>query len=150
MFHLLELYRSENKVAGGNLVSERFTYLTDTERNLSAGGALNVQKVDVFALSGFGAQINLIFCVLNNPARGFKHHVELTNGRPVVFAANGAVYMVFFYILFHFFVGHHVGIDRAVRVRFDELIGAVTTFAFLAVHFRIGERRGVSACFPNP
>ena len=51
MFHLFELDRPENKVAGCNFVSERFTYLTYSERNFGAGGALNVKEVDVFALS---------------------------------------------------------------------------------------------------
>ena len=59
MFHLLEFYRSENEVAGGDFVSERLADLRDSERNFCSRGTLNVLEVDEFALRRFGAEINL-------------------------------------------------------------------------------------------
>jgi len=56
-FHLLKFARAEGEVAGGDLIAERLANLADTERQLFAGGALNICKVHEDALRGFGAQI---------------------------------------------------------------------------------------------
>ncbi len=44
-FHLLELAGPEDEVAGGDLVSEGLADLADPERDLPAGGALDVPEV---------------------------------------------------------------------------------------------------------
>ena len=119
MFHLFKLNRSENEVAGGDFVAERFTYLRDTERDFCSRRSLYVQKVDEFALSRFGAEVNFVLTFFRNPARGFKHKVELSYRRKVALAALRANDVVFFDIVFHFLVGHEVGVDGAVRMGFD-------------------------------
>ena len=52
-------------------------------------------------------------------------------------------------VCFHFLVGHGVGIDFALGMRFDQIVGTETGFAFFAVHFRVGKGSGMTAGFPN-
>ena len=56
-FHLLKLAGTEGEVARGDLVAEGLAYLTNAERQLLAGGALDVLEVDEDALCGLGAEI---------------------------------------------------------------------------------------------
>ena len=148
MFHLLEFDSSENEVTGRDFVSERLTYLRYAERNFGAHTALNVLEVYEFSLRRFGAKINLVLIRVCNAPRSFEHKVEVSYRRPVEFAANRAFNLMFVDVRFHFFVRHRVGVDFAVRVRFDKVVRAFAGFTFLAVHFGVGETRGVSRGFP--
>ena len=58
-FHLLKLSYSEDKVARCDLVSERFSYLGDTERYLLAGSSLNILEVDKDSLCSFRSHVDL-------------------------------------------------------------------------------------------
>ena len=85
--HLLKFANAENKVSGGYFVTERFTYLSDTERKLFAGRALNICEVDKYTLRRFGTKIDGVFCVLRNALKRFEHKIELTDVCKIVFAA---------------------------------------------------------------
>ena len=137
------------KLPGGDFVSERLAYLRDSERNFRSRGTLNVLEVDEFALRRFGTEINFILTVLGNASRSFKHKVEVSYRRPVELAANGAFYLMFVDIRLHFVLRHRVHVHRAFGVVFDKIIRALTVSAFLAVHFRIGETRGMPRSLPH-
>ena len=149
MFHLLELDSSENKVSGGDFVSERLTYLSYSERNFRSRGTLNVLEVDEFALRRFGAKVNFVLAVLRNASRSFEHKVEVSYGRPVEFAAYRTFDLMLVDVSLHFFLRHRVYVYGAFGVVFDKVIRALTVSAFLAVHFRVGKARGVSRSFPD-
>ena len=149
MLHLLELNGAEDEVARRDLVAERLAYLTDAEGHLGARRALYVEEVDELALRRFGAEIDDVLTLFGHAARGFEHEVERADGRKVAFAALGADDVMFLYVRFHLLVGHRVGIDLALGVRLDEVVGAVARLAVAAVHFGVGERRRVSARFPD-
>src|SRR5699024_5874102 len=55
-FHLIEFTGPESEVARRNLVTERFTHLTDAERKLLAHCTLCILVVDENALCCFGTQ----------------------------------------------------------------------------------------------
>ena len=58
-FHLLEFTHPEDKLTCHDFVTESFTDLGDTERNLHTSGFLDVQEVHENTLSCFGAQVYL-------------------------------------------------------------------------------------------
>ena len=85
--HLLKFADAEDKITGGNLITERFTDLTDTEGNLFAGGSLNGLEIDKNSLSRFGTQVELAGRVFRNPLEGFEHQVEFADIRKIMTAA---------------------------------------------------------------
>ena len=85
--HLLEFADAEDKVAGGDLVAEGFADLAHAERQLFAGGALDIGEVDKDALRRFRAQIQLVFSVLGNALEGLEHQVEFADVGKVCAAA---------------------------------------------------------------
>ena len=52
-FHLLELARTKNEIAGRDFVAKRFPDLRDAERQFSPAGVQDVEKVYEDALRGF-------------------------------------------------------------------------------------------------
>ena len=52
-------------------------------------------------------------------------------------------------VAFHLLICHEVDIDGALGVRLDEIVGAMTGLALLAVHLGVGEGSGVPARFPD-
>ncbi len=68
VLHLLKFDGAEDEVAGGDLVAERLADLRDAEGDLGARRALDVQKVDEFALRRLGAQINFILALVGHAA----------------------------------------------------------------------------------
>ena len=149
MFHLFELYRSENEVSGRDFVSERLADLSNAERNFGSRRTLNVLEVYELALSRFGAEINFILTVLRNPSRRFEHKVEVSYRRPVELSADRAFDFMFVDVGLHFFLSHRVNVHGAFGEVFDKVIRALTGFALLAVHFRVGKTCGVTRSFPN-
>ena len=113
MFHLLEFYGSENKIAGGYFVSKRLSYLRNSEGNFRPYGTLNVLEVYEFALRRFGTKVNFILIVFGYASRRFEHQVEISYRRPVEFAAYRAFYFMLVDIRLHLFLTHGVGIDFA-------------------------------------
>ena len=92
-FHLLKLTGTEGKVAGSDLntrSSVRLTNLADAERQLAAGGALNVGKVDKDALCRFGTEVAGAGRILGNADKGLEHQVEFADGGKVMLAADRA------------------------------------------------------------
>ena len=119
MFHLLEFDRSEDEVAGRDFVSEGLAYLRYAERNFGAHRTLNVLEVYELALSGFGAEIDLVLISVRDAPRRLEHEVEVSYRRPVELSAYGAFNLMFVDIRLHFGVTHRVGVDLAVRMIFD-------------------------------
>ena len=144
--HLFEFANTEDEVARGDLVTEGFSDLADTEGDLAAGGALNVEKVHKNALRGFGAQIEFAFCVFGDALEGFEHEVELANVGKVTGAAVRADDVVVFDILAHLFKGPAGRIDAGV---FNEFVGAVAGLAVFAVHQRIGKAAHMAGRHPD-
>ena len=84
---LFELAGAENKLFRGDFVSESFPDLAYAKRNFFTRCAQNVFKVYKNALSGFGAQVNGAFGVLDRAGKRFKHEVKLANIGKIMFAA---------------------------------------------------------------
>ena len=85
--HLFKFADAENEVSGSYFVTERFAYLTYTERKLFTSRTLNVCEVYEYALSCFRTEIYSIFCILRNALKCFEHKVKLTDVRKIVLAA---------------------------------------------------------------
>ena len=83
-FHLLKLAGTEGEVARSNLVAEGLAYLTNAERNLLTGGALDILEVYEDALCGLRTQIQLVLRVLGNALEGLEHQIELADIRKAV------------------------------------------------------------------
>ena len=151
-FHLLEFARSENKVAGGNFVSERFSYLRYAERQFSARRALYVRKVDKNALRRFGTEIHGRSRVFRDADKGLEHKVEFFYVGKFVSAALGASDTLFFDKRGHFFKRPARGVvvrTVFIGVIFYKFVGAVARFAPLAVHKGIGKAAHVSGRHPD-
>jgi len=153
-FHLLEFTHAEDEVARRDFVAEGFTDLADAERQLFAGGALDIGEVDEDALRGFRTQIDGVFRVFGNALEGLEHQVELTDIGEVVLAAGRAGNVVVFDESLHFFL--RKGVDRLFEGDalfgaeiFNELVGAEAFFAFAAVHQRVGEAAEVARSDPS-
>ena len=145
--HLLKFAGTEGKVSGSNLITERFTDLCDTERQLFAGGALNIGKVYKDTLCGFRAQIDLALGILGDTLEGFEHQVELADVGKVGAAAVRAFDAVFLDEVHHLLVAPAVG-GFAGEV-FNQLVGAMTGLAVLAVHQWVGEAAYMTGCNPD-
>ena len=147
--HLLKLARAEREVARRDLVAERLADLADAERELPARRALDVREVDENALRGLRAEIAGRGRVLGNADGGFEHEVELADGRKVVLAAHRADdVLVLGDKSVHLLKGHGVHVDLVVLLA-DELVGAVTRAAGLAVEQRVGKARNVAGRDPR-
>ena len=137
--HLLKLTGPEGKVARGNLVSEGLADLADAERELASRRALNVREVDENALRGLRTQIAGRRRVLGHADGRLEHEVKLADGGKVVLAADGADdVLVLGDKLVHLVKAHRIDVHLGVLVS-NELIGAVTGLAGLAVEQRVGE-----------
>ena len=151
-FHLFEFAYAEDKVSGRDFVSERFAYLTYSERNFSSRRALNVGKVHENALRRFGAEIRGGRGIFRNADKGLEHKVELFNIGKFFRAAFGAFYTLVFNELRHLLESPAGGIIvRSVFkcVIFYEFIRSVAGFAMFAVHKRVGKAAYVSRSHPG-
>ena len=134
--HLLELYGSECKVAGSNLISESLTYLTYAERELSSHAALYIQVVNIFALRIFGTKINNAFCIVSNSPVCLEHKIEFSDVRKVMLAAVRTRNRMSLDVIKHLLLRHAVCMSFRIKV-VDKLVCSVTHFTFLAVKKRI-------------
>ena len=133
--HLLKLSYSENEVTWSNFVSERFTNLSNTERNFFTACTLNISKVYEDTLCRFRTKIDFVLAILSNALKSFEHKIELANICEVMLATKWAWNLLFFDVVHHFFVGPACNIS-AVKV-FDEIICSVTSFALTTIHKRV-------------
>ena len=139
---MLKFTNTENKVAGGNFVSEGFTYLRHAERYFFAGGAGNVFEVYENALRGLGAEVKGRCAVLGYALKGLEHKVKFAYIGKIAAAAVGAGNALILNILHHFLIAHGGGvIVKPVfsHIVFYKFIGSVAGFAALAVHKRVGK-----------
>ena len=151
--HLLKLADAENEVAGRDLVAEALADLRNAERDLAAGGALDVFEVDEDALCGFRAQVDLRGIVFRHTLVCFEHQVEFADVGEVALAAAGAGDGLFADERDHILVGHcldvRLGIAGFVAPVLDELVCAVTHFTGFAVDERIVERGDMAGGDPH-
>ena len=141
-FHLLKFSDSENEVTRSYLVSERFAYLTDAERNLFSRCSLNVFEVYENALCSFGTKIQSRGRILGNALERFEHQVEFSYIGEIGRAAGGAGYVMLFDISKHFLIRptRRVIVKSVFRnVILDEFIRSVSGLADFAVHKRVGK-----------
>ena len=66
---LLEFAATEEKVAGGDFVTEGFADLGDTERHLDATGIDDILKVEIDTLAGFARKISWLGVLLGEIAK---------------------------------------------------------------------------------
>ena len=119
--HLLELSRTKDEVAGGDLITETLSHLRDAEWGFLAAGGEHIGEVHEHALGGLGPQIHLGARPLDRPGVGLEHQVERARlGECAAFHLLGAVTRV-------------------------ELVLSETTLADRAIHEWVTEVRQVSA-----
>ena len=151
-FHLFEFSYSEYKVSGSDFVTERFTDLTDTERNFHTGGTLYVEEVYEDTLCRFGTEIYGIRAVLGNALESLEHKIELSYAGKIALAAVRAGNFVVGDIFFHLFVGPTCNgkIEFfTVDIVLDEVVCTVSRLTAFAVHERIGKSAYVSRSYPD-
>src|SRR5262249_989322 len=71
--HLLELTGAERKIARRDLISERLSYLGDSERQFLPRSLKDIVEVDKDSLGGFRPEINFDRRFLHRTERGFEH-----------------------------------------------------------------------------
>src|SRR5215218_8031604 len=124
--HLFELTRPQDEVSRSHFVAKRLTNLRDTKRQFAPHGRLHIQKVDEYALGGFGSQIGqrrrIIIC--NSPQLCLQHGVERAGFGPIAGATR-----------------------RALLI--GDLVGSKTSFALAAINQPIIERGFVARVLPN-
>ena len=81
--HLLELPRTEDEVAGRDLVAEGLADLRDPERRFLARELQDVLEVDEDALRRLGSQVDGRAGLLDGADRGLEHEVEVARLREV-------------------------------------------------------------------
>ena len=131
--HLLEFARAENEVAGRYLVAKCLPDLRDSERHLLPRRLLNVQKVDVDALRGLGAEIHHRCRVLNRSHERLEHQVEQTRLAERSFHP----------------ARRALRIGRSGYSLYTWIVGPEPLLAVLAIHERIDESADVPARLPD-
>ena len=125
--HLFELARSEDEVAGRDLVAERLADLGDAERRLLARRRLHVQEVDEDALRRLGPEVRDRGVVLDGPDVGLEHQVEVAG------------------------LGERVlGPAVRARARRRQVVGPEALLAVAAIHEGVRERRRCGRWPPTP
>ena len=119
------------EVARRDLVAEGLADLTDAERRLLTRSGGDIRVVDEDALRGLGAQVVQARFVVNGAEIGFEQARGARFGPGAGLAGHG--------------VGHHVEGDGvgikalALRVLFDELVGAVALVGVQGFDEGVGE-----------
>src|SRR5438105_15291346 len=92
-FHLLELARAENEIAGRDFVAKRFADLRNAKRKLAPAGVQVVEKAYEYALGGSGTEIDerrrIVFCCRADV--GAKHGLESRYLGPVRSLLSGSL-----------------------------------------------------------
>ena len=146
--HLIEFTSSECHIPRSDLISKGFTDIADTDWEFMTSRSHHVFEVDEDALSGLWTEIDDAAAVFGDANVGLEHHIELTDWGKIGLSANWALDFVLLDELIHLLEGHIVDIG-IWELGFDELIGAVTGFASLAVDHWVIEGGNVSGSFPN-
>ena len=92
--HLLELSHSEHELTSNNLVTERLSYLRDTEWQLHTASLLHVQIVHEDTLRSLRTKINLHRAVGCRTHLCAEHQVKLTDISPVLRSAHWVNYLI--------------------------------------------------------
>ena len=88
--HLFKFAHAEDELASYDFITESFTDLCNTERNLHATCLLHVEVVHENTLCGLRTEIDGRSTLRGRPHFGLKHEVELAHFSPVASTANGA------------------------------------------------------------
>ena len=127
--HLLELAGSEDEVLGNNLVTECFSNLGNTERNLHSAVLDHVLEVYIDTLGCLRAQVyDVVVVIFHRADMGLEHKVE-PSGCSKLAAALRA--------------------DLVLCVLLWNLVLAETHLALLAVHQRVCEVLNMARCLPD-
>ena len=153
-FHLLKLSGTERKVTRCDFITERFTNLSNTERQFLSGCSLNIFKVYKDTLSCFRSQIYCIFGIFSYTLECFEHQVKLTNISKVMFATGRAWNLMLFNEFFHLFLTpcvHTLFQSNAFFCTeiFNHLICTETLMTFFTIHQRIGKASQMSGSHPG-
>ena len=151
--HLLKLTGTEGKVSRSDLITERFTDLSDSKWNFLSGGSLYILKVYENTLRGFRTKVYGIFCILSYTLEGLEHQVKLTDVCKVMFAAAWAGNLMLFDKFHHLFLRPGIyasfNLDPMLcTVVLDQLICTETLMALLTVHQRIRKSAQVTRSYP--
>ena len=146
--HLFELSRTEDEVAGSDLVPEALTDLADAEGDLLTCGTLDIAEVNEDTLSCLRSQVYLARCILSYADECLKHEVELTDISEIMSAAcrtwNVIVPDVLNHILrAHAFHGNILDPVLLVPV-LNEIVSSVSCLTLLTVDKGIGESSDVT------
>src|SRR3989338_9221845 len=74
--HLLKLAGTKKEIAGRNLITERFSYLSDPERQPAMHCIQDIREIHKNALSGFRPQINDRTGIFHGTDVGLKHQIK--------------------------------------------------------------------------
>ena len=151
--HLLKFTSTERKVTRCDLISERFTNLTNTKRYFFTGCSLYIFKVYKNSLCCLRAKIYGVFRIFGYTLEGLEHQIELTDLGKIVFSTSRTWYGMLFDKAFHLFLVPSVhGTIQFYIVFFckcfDQLIGTKSLMTFFTIHQRIGKAAQVSGCYP--
>jgi len=152
--HLLELTGTEGEVTRCNLVTERFTDLTDSERNFLSGSTLYVFEVYEDTLCSLRTKIYGVLRILCNTLEGFEHQVELTDIGKVMFSAGRTRNLMLLDEVLHLFLGpcvYTAAFDFNaffLAEVFDQLVCTETLVALFTVHQRIGKSAEMTGSYP--
>ena len=114
----IEFAGTENKVLEDDFVTERFTNLSNTKRNLHTVRLNNVLKVCKDTLTGFRTEINQMAVVCDWSLICFEHKIELTNGCILaVFASTSRTVDVCIDESFHFIMCHCINRFSRIYIR---------------------------------
>ena len=139
-FHLLELTSTENKVTGGDLVTEGLTDLADTERRALAGGGDHVVEVHENALSGLGAQEVQALLIIDRAQVGLHEAGEVLRLSPLATSTTVRASNLF----------HALGGAALLRLEvLQQVVLAQTLVAGEALDQRVGEGRDVTGRLPH-
>ena len=152
--HLFKLSGTEDEVTRCNLVSERFSNLTDSKRDLLSGCTLHIFKVNKNPLCSLRAEIYHTLRIFCYSLEGLKHQIEFPDLGKIMLAAGRTRNLMLLDICFHFLMAPSVNAVPDIQsvflcVVFDHLVRAESFMTFLTVHERITESSQMSACHPG-
>ena len=146
-FHLFKFPNTEDEVTWCNFVPERFTNLTNAERNFFPSGSLDVCEVYKNTLSRFRTQIQFRLRVFCNALEGLEHQVKLPNVSEIRLSAIWTRNLLFPDVVHHFFIRPA---SRICTVKvFNQVICSVASLAGFAVHERVREATEVTGSDPS-
>ena len=151
--HLLELSCTEGKVTRCNFVTERFSDLSDSKRDLLSGSTLYILKVDENTLSSLRTEVNDVFRILCNSLECLEHQIEFPDVREIVLAAARTRNLMLIDEIHHLLMRPCVYAFFQLnpvfcRIIFNQFICTETLLTLFTVHQRVTEVSEMSGSNP--